>query len=85
MTAFSNFFNVGYYLTILVSLPIPDVSLHIYFQGERGIQSFMSAVAGTKFKKVAADVFCIFSYLLDLYSSSLENYIIIMRVRHGSG
>ncbi|XP_052131205.1 DNA-dependent protein kinase catalytic subunit isoform X2 [Frankliniella occidentalis] len=56
-----------------------DLSLHLLFQEEKGLKSFLDALSNSNMKKVSSDVLNFLEFLIVKLPFSLENYVVIIR------
>lgn len=58
----------------------PGVALYTLFQDGKGIQSFLADCVKSNLKKISSDILSIFLFLLETYRSSLESYVVVIKV-----
>ncbi|KAJ1521117.1 hypothetical protein ONE63_002819 [Megalurothrips usitatus] len=56
-----------------------DMSFHLLFQGENSIQLFLTEAVNKNMKKITSEILCCFSFLLDYFTTSLENYVVTIK------
>ncbi|KAK3917413.1 DNA-dependent protein kinase catalytic subunit [Frankliniella fusca] len=56
-----------------------DVSLHLLFQEERGLKSFLDSASSITMQKVTIDILDFLNYLVEFHFSNLDNYVLHIR------